>query len=231
VSPMFKEIEDILISLLREKLAGIPKDNVIVDDWPSKPPAVRISNLKFKIQNADMAEDMDMGKVEIEERIDGDGVKRSFRLQEKPLKNSVRVESPPGMLLSEKDDYAVDYINGSIEFSKVPAKGKSKLVRYFSQKSVMKVKSLKLKALYCFDVWGSNSVEADSLAEEIVKTLITAEDRFLKEEIELKPLGGIFIIDNDQAKKIRLRYLLEKEMRIEQIVGPIEKIEITNKNF
>jgi len=232
VSPMFTEIEDILISVIREKLAEIPKEHVTVNGWPSKPPAVKVSNLKFRIQNADMAENRDMGKVEIEERLDSDGVKTSFVLQEKPLRNSVRVESPPGMLLTEKNDYAVDYTKGSIDFGKAPAKGKNKiLVRCFSQKGVLNVKSLKLKALYCFDVWGSDRSETDSLAEKIVKALIASEDLFLKDEIELKPLGGAFIIENDQTEKIRLRYLLEKDIHIEQIVGPIERIEITGKNI
>jgi hypothetical protein len=203
-----------------------------VNAWPSKPPAVKISNLKFKIQNANIAENMDMGRVEMEERLDGDGVKTSFKLQEKPLKKSVRVESPPGILLSEINDYVVDYANGSIDFHMAPAKGKSKIVASFlSQKGVMNVKSLKLKALYCFDVWGSDSAEADSIAEKIVKALITADNRFLKEEIDLKPIGGTLILENDQAKKIQLRYILEKEMRIEEIVEPIERIEITNKNI
>lgn len=232
MQPMFTKIEEILTGVLREKLAEIPKEHIIVDAWPSKPPAVKILNLKFKIQKADMAENLDMGKVEVDERFDSDGVKTSFRLQEKPLKNSVRVESPPDVPLAEKDDYVVNYAEGTINLYKAAAKGKGKvLVKYCSQKSVMNLKSLKLKALYCFDVWGKDRVEADSIAEKIVEALITAEDQFIEEEIELKPLGGTFVFDDGQVRKIRLKYLLEKEMRIEQMVGPMERIEITKKNI
>ena len=232
MSPMFTEIEETLISLLREKLVEIPKEHITTDTWPNKPPAVKISNLEFKLQNAAMAANMDTGRVEREEIFDGDGVKTSFALQEKPLKNSVRIESPLGILLEEKGDYAVKYANRSIDFIRAPEKGKNRIrIRYFSQKCVMTVKSLKLKALYCFEVWGDTSTEADSIAEKVINALVMAEDQLLEREIEIKPVGGTFIVEKDQTKKIRMRYVIEKELRIEQIVGPIEKIEIASKNL
>jgi hypothetical protein len=227
---MFTEIEATLTTALRERIVELPKEHINVDFWPNKPPAVRISNLKFKIQNAAMAENMDMGKVEIDEKLDGDGVKTSFRLKEKPFKDSVRIESPPGILRVEKDDYVVEYADGAINFHKAAAKGSKILVRYCSQGSVMNLKSLKLKALYCFDVWGSDRCEADSLAEKILKALVTTEDQFLLEGVEMKPVSGAFLAEDSQMK-IRLKFLLETEIRIEQIVGPMERIEIKSKNI
>jgi hypothetical protein len=228
---MLTEIEDRLAKILREKLVEIPGENIVVDVKSSKLPAVIISNLKFKFKNAGLAENIDEGKVELEERLNSDGVKTSYKLREKPLKKSVRVESPPGTLLSEKDDYAINYDEGSIDFLKAPEKGKNNVfVRYNSQKSIMTLKSLKVKALYSIDVLCGDRTEADSLAEKVVKALLTVEDQLLGEGIEVKPIGGVTSTEErDKTAKVQLKYIVEREMRVEQVVGPIEKIEITSK--
>jgi hypothetical protein len=230
---MLTEIENRLAKILQEKLVEVPRENIGVEIKPGKPPAVIISNLKFKFKNAGLAENIDEGKVELEEKLNSDGVKTSYKLREKPLKKSVRVESPPETLLAEKDDYIVNYDEGSIEFRKAPGKGKNNIfVRYNSQKSVMTLKSLKIKALYSIDVLGANRAEADSLAEKVIKAFLTVEDQLLAEGVELKPVGGIFSAEEEgKTWKIQLKYSVEKEMRVEQVVGPIEKIEITSKNL
>ncbi len=230
---MFTEIEDKLAILLREKLAEIPKEHVAVDVWPSKPPAIKISNLKFKIQNGDMAENMDMGEVEITERLEGDEVRKSFKLQERPLKDSVRVESPPGTPHAKNDEYTINYDEGSIEFAKPPGKGKDNiLVRYCSRKRVMTLKSLIVKGLYSIDVMGADRREADSLAEKVVKALVTMDDKLIEEGIELKPIGGAFQSEGGgKTQIVQLKYSVEKQMRVEQIVGPMERIEISRRNL
>jgi hypothetical protein len=229
---MLAEIEDRLSKILQEKLVEVPEENIGVEIKPGKPPAVIISNLKFKFKNAALAENIDEGKIDLEERFNSDGVKTSYKLKEKPLKKSVRVESPPGTLLTEKDDYAINYDEGSIEFRKAPQKGKNNiLVKYNSQKAVMMLKSLKVKALYSIDILGADRTEVDSLAEKVVKALMTVEDQLLAEGIELKSVGGVFAAEEGKTRRAQLRYSVEKEMRVEQIVGPIEKIEITGKNL
>jgi hypothetical protein len=230
---MLSEIEDRLAIVLREKLVEVPRENIVVNANPSKPPAVVISNLKFKFKSGDLTENADLGKVEREERLNGDGAKTSYRLQEKPLRNSVRVESPPGTRLAEEDAYVTNYGEGSIEFRKAPEKGRNNIfVRYNSQKSVMTLKALKVKALYSIEVLSENRTEADSLAEKVVKALLTVEDQLLEEGIEVKPVRGMTLAEEGgKTAKVQLRYTVEKEMRVEQVVGPIEKIEITSKNL
>jgi hypothetical protein len=230
---MLTEIEDRLSKILQEKLVEVPGESIGVDIKPGKPPAVIISNLKFKFKNAGLAENMDEGKVELEERISSDGVKTSYKLKEKPLKKSVHVESPPGTLLAERDGCIVNYDEGSIEFQKAPQKGKNNiLVRYNSQKGIMTLKSLKVKALYSIDVLCADRTEADSLAEKVVKALLTVEDQLLGEGIEIKPVGGMTLTEEGgKTAKVQLKYTVEKEMRVEQVVEPIEKIEITSKNI
>jgi hypothetical protein len=227
---MLAEIEDKLVGILREKLTEIPEGNIVINVEVSKPPAIIISNLKFKLQKPDMAENMDSGEVAIEERLSPSGSETLFKLQETPLKNSVRVEYPIGTLLSEKEDFSTNYDHGSIEIKKAPRKSKNNLIiAYSSKKRVLTLKTLKVKALYSIDALGVNRKEADSLAERVVKVLLETEDRLSGEDIEFKPVGGVTIIQDKNAK-VRLTYVFERLMRIEQIVGPIEKIEITKRS-
>lgn len=230
---MLKELEDKLLTILREKLVEIPEENIVVDAKPEKLPAIILSNLDFKFENAALAEDIDGGKTQLEERFNSDGVKTSYKLHEKPLKNSVRVESPPGTLLAEKDDYTINYKEGSIDFRSAPQKGKNNIfVKYASQKSIMTLKSLKVKALYSIEVWGSDRAEADSLAEKVLKALLTVEDDLLAEGIESKPVEGTVLVEEKgKIGKIQLKYMFERELRVEKPVELIEKIEITRKNF
>jgi len=227
---MLTEIEEKLAEILRQKIVEIPKESIVVDTELNKPPAVMISNLKFKFEKAEMAENFDTGKVNLEEKFSGDGVKKLYKIQEKPLRNSVRVESPSGVLLDEKEDYTVDG-ESSINFKKPPGKGKSNIiVRYNSQKSLMTLKTIKIKALYLISIIGENRLGADSLAEKVVKALLEAEEQLAQENIEIKPLGGVAVAQEKNAK-VQLTYAAERTIRLEQIVGPMEKIEITSKNI
>jgi hypothetical protein len=230
---MLAEIEDKIADIIREKIADIPRENVVINTKPTKPPAIVISNLKFKFKNSDLSENFDEGKIEFEENFDSDGVKKSYKLQERPFRKSVSVESPPGVVLAQPSDYTVNYDEPSIDFRKAPGKGKRNLiVRYASQKNVMTVKSIKVKALYAVDILGSDRMGADSLAEKVVTALSVAEDQLLKEGFEVKPVGGTTLLDEGgKTSKIQLKYVVEKEIRVKQIVGPIERIEISSKNI
>ena len=227
---MLAEIEENLVKVLREKLVEVPKESIVVDAKPSKLPAVVISNLEFKFDNKTLAENLDQGSIEIDETLISDGVKTSYKLQEKPLKKSVRVEFPLGTVLAEKN-YTLNYVEGMIEFRKAPARGKI-FVRYNSQKRVMTLKSLKVKALYTVDVLSGNRVEADSVAEKVVKALLTVESHSLGEGVEIKPIEGITSTEEEgKTVKVQLKYIVETEIRVEQVVGPMERIEITSKNI
>jgi hypothetical protein len=94
------------------------------------------------------------------------------------------------------------------------------------------LKSLKVKAHYAVDVWGADWTETDSLAEKVIRAFLLAEDKLVAEGIELKPVDGA-IANGDESKiqNIRLRYILEKILRVEETAGPMEKIEIKEKNL
>jgi hypothetical protein len=229
---MLAEIEDKIANIIREKLVDVPPENIVVNAKPGKSPSVVISNLKFKFKNSGLSENIDEGKIEFEEKFDTDGVKKTFKLQEKPLRKSVRVESPPSVLLTEQNDYTVNYDGIAIDLRKAPAKGERNIVvRYASEKNVMTLKSIRIKALYAIDLLGSDRTATDSLAEKVVTALLTAEDQLIAEGIEIKPIGGVTLFDEaGKSAKTQLKYTVEKEMRVKQIVGPIQRIEIKSKN-
>jgi hypothetical protein len=224
------EIEDKLAKVLQERLAEVPKENIGVDIKIIKTPSIIISNLKFDFENTDLSENWVQNKIKLEERFNCDGVKSSYKLREKPLKNSLRVEYA-SKILSEKNDYLVSYTDGVIEFRKAPEKGKGPvLISYHSCEGVMTLKSLKVTALYSVEVTGEDRFKADSLAEEVVKVILKVEDQFLKEGIKIVALGGNSSKDEkENTAKVQLRYSIEKEIRVEQVIQAIESIELTSK--
>ena len=70
------------------------------------------------------------------------------------------------------------------------------------------------------------------MAEKVVKVLLTVENQSLGEGVEIKPVGGIASTEEGgKTVKVQLKYLVDTEIRVEQVVGPMEKIEITRKNI
>ena len=231
---MLREIEDRLVEILQERVKEIPKGNIVLNAEPAELPAVAISNLGFEFENLGLAENIDEGRVELEERFNSDGVQTSYRLKEKPLQGSVQVECPPSTSLAEEKDFDVNYEEDSIGFPTAPPRGKNKIfVKYLSHKGAMTVKGLKVKATYAIDVWGADRVEEDSIAERVVKTLLTVEDELAAEGVELKPVGGKTLREQEGEKteRVRLKYVVERELRVKKFVPPIERIEIKRENL
>jgi hypothetical protein len=228
---MLTEIEDKLVRILTEKIQEVQKENIVINEKPSKLPALVISSMAFKFKSAGLVENVDEGNVEVDERFSGDGNRKSFRLEEKPLKGTVRVQNLM-QASSEDDGYSVNYEGASLDFRRPPSKGRSNIiVKYMPEKRVVTLKTLKVRALYSVEVWSLDRVEADSIAEKVVKTLLTAEDEFMTQNIRLKPIEGLILQEEDKVTKVQLKYHVERELRIEQVVGPMQRIEITGKNL
>jgi hypothetical protein len=229
---MLAEIEERLVGILQKGVAEIPAENILVDDKPKKFPAIVIRNLDFRFENAALVEDLDQGGTETQEEFSGDGKKRSFKLEETPAKGSVQVEFPTGSFLREKDDFTVNYKEGAVELGTAPSKGKNNvIVKYAPGHRALMLKSLKLKASYSIGVLGKDRVEVDSFAERVVKALLMAQDDLSAEGIEIKPLEGMISVEEDGVRKVQLKYAIERELRVEKVMGPMEKIEIASKKL
>jgi len=231
---MLTEIEDRLVRVLQARVKEVPEENIVLNKEPTKLPAVAISNVGFKFENLGLSENIDEGRIELEERFTSDGVRTSYKLEEKPFQGSVQVECPPGTSLAEKRDFVANYSEGSIGFQRPPPKGKHKiLVKYFSHKGTTSLKSLKMKTTYFIDIWGTDRVEVDSIAGMVVKALLTVEDELAAEGVELRPVGGQTLRDQegDKAERIRLEYVFERALHVKKLVPPIETVEVTGKNL
>jgi hypothetical protein len=226
---MLTEIEDRLIRVLQQNLQQLPPENITTKS-ATQLPSLTISNLKFKFLNAGLAENLEHEKTKLTEYFSGNGSTKVYKLKETPLRRSLTAKSPPDNILVEKDQYVVNYEDGSVIFLQLPDKGKNNiLIEYTSRKSIMTLKTIRLKALYQIEVASKERSEADALAESVVKALLNAETEFLSNGIEIKPVGGIQLADQEKANSIQLKYIFERELRTETMVEPMEQIQINQK--
>jgi len=228
---MLTEIEERLVQILQEHVEGVPKENIILEMKPAKLPAVAISNLGFKLEKSGLSETLDESRVELEEMFVADGVQTTYKLKQKPLKEGLRVECPPGAPLAENVDYVVNVDEGSISFPKPPPKARKRILIKYSSQQALAVKGLKIRAKYCIEAWGADRTETDSIAERVVKALLAVDDQLALEGIDVRPLRGRTIVEQggEKARRVRLVYLFERELRVEKPIPTIEKIEITGK--
>jgi len=232
VSTMLTEIEERIVKVLRERLEAIPPENILLESKPSKKPAVTISNVSFKLEKSGISETQDLSKVEMEERFPVDGVQTTYPLKQKPLKEGLRVECPLGTTLVENVDYSVNLDKGSIIFPTPPLKGTKRiLVKYYSQ-NALTVKSLKVTARYRIEAWGKDRGETDAVAEKVVKALLSVDDELALEGINVTPVMGRTVVEQqgERENRIRLLYVFERELRSEKPVPVMKKVELVDKS-
>ena len=189
-------------------------------------PSIILSNRSFEFQPTGLAENMETGRVALEEQHNSDGVQTTFRLKEKPLVDSIHIESPPGTILATSS-FTINYDKGSIRLHQSPPKGENVLViKYLSHQGSMLVKSLKVKATYAIQVCAPTREEVDEIAEQVVKALLGGEDGLAAAGFELKPVGGETWRPSaeDRNERIQLIYEVARELQVRRLVPPIEKI-------
>lgn len=229
---MLRELEEEIVKIIDAALVELPKGGIVLGPKPPKVPGLAISNAGFEFESPGLAEELGQPKLGKVEMFSGNGSQTSFKLKEKPLSKTVRVQYPPGTALVEGKEFTADYGEGTLAFRAAPKKDKNNiLVEYMPRSAVITLKTLKLKATYLIDVWGPARADADALAEKVVKALLSAQGDLATRGIELKLVAGGVDEEEAKATKIRLRYALERELRLETVVGLIEKVEISSKNI
>jgi hypothetical protein len=229
---MLNDIEERLIKTLHETLTELPAENIAVRTTAPKFPSIALSNLKFKFASAGLVENSEQAKIRIEESFSVNGTTKIYKLKQTPLRSSVSIEYPLQSFLVEKADYVVNYESGSVILLVNLEKNKDNIIiRYISRNSIMTLKTIKLKALYSIEILSKERPEVYNLTEKVVKTLLNAEDELLGEGIAIRPIGGELFTNEEKTFKIQLKYVVEKEMRTEQVAEPMEKIEIKRKNI
>ncbi|HEY7108496.1 MAG TPA: hypothetical protein VH415_03615 [Nitrososphaeraceae archaeon] len=240
-------ILDEIKTTIQEKVEGIGKQNIIFQKiTPSKIstlPVVAIYDTGFTFDKIGIGEGMGITQEETEQEFSGDGSTLRFKLKKSAIRPLISVEVPPGHKLAETLDYTVDYLKNEVTL-KVPApkaqKGKNNvLITYSVAESAGETKGIRLKLVCNLDIWAKNSAQCDSIALDIIKSMLFAEDVFSAKNIHLKPLNGMnlsIIMDKDEQKKgdlngRRLVYLAETDVKFESKVPQIRKIEISEKEW
>ncbi|MEM2455575.1 MAG: hypothetical protein QXL85_06195 [Candidatus Bathyarchaeia archaeon] len=231
---MIDKIEEAIVSVLRENIEGVPKENIGM----RKPdlsiavnlPAISIVNVEFKIEEIGIGRSFATKNNEVEERFSGDGKRVNYTLSRKPLKPTLIVEHPPGERRLENADYFVDYENGSITFQVPPEEGSNNiLVRYLIP---AEIKSVKLIMKYHINVWDGDELRANKITFSIIEALLKREEDLNLRGVMIKPTGGFSIPADKTPKGVygrTIECLLETYMQVETPLPRIEKIEIKQK--
>jgi hypothetical protein len=239
--------------ILQEGLTGIGKENVILTrpDFTGEKrtlslPLIGLYDSGFRFEEVGFGAAFGESREQRKDEFSGDGKRTIFRLQEKPIRPLITVETPKGFRIKETDDFTVDYVQGTLTFRSPLPKGKNNLIVIYSiAKSASEIEGLKLKITCCVDVWAKNSQMCDSMTIEAMKTILISRHNLISKGIYITPIRGSRIIDLSRVNESnnltktgekpwealgrRLLYLAETVIKVELKAARIEKIEITSQ--
>jgi hypothetical protein len=245
---MLNEIADELVKVLQESVPpDVPEENIGRAKKKTKPepssseasaakrlPAISVCSSDFTFRDAGVGGGGTDVKEKTEEQLSGDGKTKTFTLSERPLRPLIRVESPIGAEMHEKDDFVVDYAKNAIAFSSPPPKGKNAiLVQYYSAKTSGDSKFVQMNITYNVDVWAADEKERDDITVDVIKAIALAEESLSSRGMRIRPIQGSNLEDGPLDGEVsvkRLTYSVEVDLQVEKTPVPrIERIEIEQK--
>lgn len=241
---MLTTVIEQLAAIVEDGLKGtIPGDNIILyhpltshNEKVNTPPLVAIYDSGFKIEEIGLGSGVAESNEEIKEEFSGDGKKTVFKLRKRLLKPIIRVEYPTGTPMKSPDDFTIDYSRSSVIFRSPPAKGDNNIVaRYAIARTVGEIRSLRLAIRCHIDVWAQDMITCDIMMSQTMKAILLSTEKLLANGIRISPIEGVNTTgsndDNSTAMIFgrRLIYLAEVDVRAEQRVPPIEKIDVVNR--
>jgi hypothetical protein len=230
-----------LVKVLKDGLMGaVPSENFIVnksvpDDAGKlgRLPFVAVYDSGFKVEEPGVGLGVGESNKVKREIFSGDGKKKVFRLNDKPLRSLINVESPIGSPLREPDEVRTDYSSSSIIFRIPPLEGTNNVsVTYTTATSAGEVRGLRLKITYNIDMWAKDPIECNSLTIEGLKIILLSKEKLVANGIHITPIEGINIIETDMphmpdgAIGKRLVYVADVDIKAEMKIPLIEKIEL-----
>jgi hypothetical protein len=162
---MFTDLENEIVRILRANLspALVPSDRIVngpIDTpAPGQRPGVAFTASAFEIVPMEEVSPPPGVKALVEEAFgpNGDGPLTLSRPPLEPLR-AVELEETPGgdrILLRERDDYTVDYVNGQVRLRQAPEGDVH--VRYFTRQPLRVVSAARLRVDSRLEVWASDS--------------------------------------------------------------------------
>ncbi len=229
---MIEEVDEALIGALRKGISDelVPAECIILDEVDTKKiKCIALENADFTVQESGIGGSAGEQREEVSEKIEPDGSNSEFNLSGNPLRPIISVENSIGTIMSEPDNYRIDYEKNRIFFRLPPPKGESILVRYHVARSIAEIQTLKLALTYYLTIWANDPRDREKIAIEAIKTLyrqVTDLKGKGIDEIELIK-GQLVDLQGEQNKKVRIiEYLVNAYITIERPLGPMKKIEI-----
>ncbi|MCD1294338.1 hypothetical protein CUJ83_04910 [Methanocella sp. CWC-04] len=230
---MIREVDEILLGYLREGLSEfISPENIVIEEFKTKKPKKSISlvSTEYVIEELGMGSSSTIKKEEAMEKFDTDGEKKDFQLSRTPLNPLISVESPPGTIKNEPDDYMVNYATGSISFRTAPEKAKDGVhARYNVARAVAETRNLKFVLNYSLIITTENPRDKSILTLEAIKLLYGKKTAMVSNGIEdFKLLKGysVHASEGQVVDASVIDFQVVKIVEIEIPMPPMERIEI-----
>ena len=237
-------ILDEIKAKIQEDVEGIGKQNIVNQKADpnklSSLPLIAIYDTGFTFEKIGIGEGMGITQEESQEEFSGDGVKTKFQLKNSAIRPLISVEAPIGNKLREIEEYSIDYFKGIVTFKTAPPKaqkGKNNIsIAYAVAKNAGEVKGIRLKVICNFDIWAKTTTQSDTIAMDVIKSMLYAEDPLASKHIHIKPLSGmnLSVMMEGKIKDLkgrRLVYMAEIDIKFETKVSQIRKIEVSEKDL
>ena len=162
---MFTALEDEIVRILRANLSPrhVPTDRVVNGPIDTPAPA-ELPTVAFTVGNFQAVPDPAVGpprgsKTLVEDAFGANGA-GPFTLSRPPLQplGAIEVEETPGgdrVLLREREDYTVDYVNRRVRLRQAP--GGAVHVQYFTLQPLRVVAATRLRLACRLDAWGGTT--------------------------------------------------------------------------
>jgi hypothetical protein len=229
---MIREVEEAILESLKKGFSEhIPPENIISGEPDfSKTKSISLTNTGFTIEELGIGGSGGVKKEEIMDKFDSDGIKKDFKLTQKPLHPLMNVESPAGTKKKELDDYTINYAGGLVSFRSPPEKGKDNVqIKYYIARAVGETRNIKFILTFSLAVWANDPNEKNNITLEVVKVFYRERSNLAKRGIsEIRLIKGYSTDAGETKKVIRVDYQVESTIHIEMPLPPIEKIEIGN---
>jgi hypothetical protein len=209
---------------------------------PIVTPFVAIYEAGFQADEIGFGGELGEGRDKKELVLTGNGNTTAFHLPKSILKPLLQVRTKDSVL-SEIDDYVVNYADSILSFRYAPRKNENVTVKYLVRRDG-EDKGMRLKIRCVVDMWASDDLECSNMVLKALKQLLKASDELQLEGIRVLPHVSAERIDApnsitgfegaDGKKDVhgkRLEYFCEVSFRVNKEPGftRIRKIHIKEK--
>jgi hypothetical protein len=228
---MIGQIDDALLEKLKNGLSGvISKDDVALGPLPGKKRSVSLACTDFTVDETSVGGSTSVKYEEVVESFDADGAMTTFRLSRPPARAIMSVESPPGTLRKEGDDYLAEPSKGIVSLRAAPKKLKGGVkVKYITPRAIGEVQNVHLALTYAIAVKDGDLRKREDIALEIIRMFYREKHLLIDQGVEdiqvVKGFGNGH--EGSPDDELTLVYRVLTTLRVDVITsGTLEQIKL-----